>query len=256
MKLKEFREKHGYTQKNVSDQLGCSSVVYSRYESGAREPSIETLAKLADLYGVTIDEIVNGSAEIDMNTSDGSSKKYKFKRCREANGYTQEQLAEKLHTTASTIEAWEKGGRTPTITQLLALADLYNVTTDYLLGRTPLPRDSAMRAPMRISKLQKEPVLMFKSTAASPRDAVAPNDDTITVSVAQLDNMIERKVQLLLNKKTVSGPGVYLQKADGSAQWVSLSGPMEAELATFEPRNQRQDMIGRKHTFKKTKIEK
>lgn len=183
-------------------------------------------------------------------------KEYRFKKCREDNNLTQEQLAEMLDLTVRAIAAWERGERKPPIDKLEKLADLYDVSIDYLLGRTPFPRNFAMRSPVRISRLQKKTGPMFNSAVSAPRDVVIKKDDTITVSVAQLDNMIERKVQLLLNKKTESSPGVYLQKADGSAQWVSLSGPMEAELATFEPRNQRQDMIGRKHTFKKTKIEK
>ena len=58
MRLKELRAERGISQKDVSDALACSVTVYSRYETGAREPSIDVLIRLADFYGVTLDELV------------------------------------------------------------------------------------------------------------------------------------------------------------------------------------------------------
>lgn len=58
MNLKEIRTKRGFTQQSVADYIGCSSVVYSRYENGTRQPSIETLIKLADFFEVTIDYLL------------------------------------------------------------------------------------------------------------------------------------------------------------------------------------------------------
>ena len=58
MRLKELREEKGATQKEVADFIGCSSLVYSRYEREEREPDIDTLCRLADFFGVTVDYIV------------------------------------------------------------------------------------------------------------------------------------------------------------------------------------------------------
>lgn len=58
MNLKEIRLAKGLTQKAVADYIGCSSVVYSRYETEDREPSIDTLIKIADCFGVALDDIV------------------------------------------------------------------------------------------------------------------------------------------------------------------------------------------------------
>lgn len=55
MNLKEIRTRRRLTQQQVADRIGCSSVVYSRYECGARQPPIETLLKLAEIFGVTVD---------------------------------------------------------------------------------------------------------------------------------------------------------------------------------------------------------
>ena len=49
---------------------------------------------------------------------------------------TQEKLAETLKTTTKTYREWEKKGNIPSTDFLIALSDQYNVSTDYLLGRS------------------------------------------------------------------------------------------------------------------------
>jgi transcriptional regulator with XRE-family HTH domain len=46
MNLKDIRVRKNLTQQAVAEYIGCSSVVYSRYERGTRQPSIETLLRL------------------------------------------------------------------------------------------------------------------------------------------------------------------------------------------------------------------
>lgn len=58
MRLKELRTEKGATQKEVADFICCSPMVYSRYERAEREPDIDTLCRLADFFGVTVDYIV------------------------------------------------------------------------------------------------------------------------------------------------------------------------------------------------------
>ena len=54
-------------------------------------------------------------------------------RLRKEKGYTQAELAEKLHISDKTVSKWENGQGFPNISQLPALANLFGVTTDYLL---------------------------------------------------------------------------------------------------------------------------
>lgn len=59
IRLKEIRTKRGLTQAQVSELLDCSTTVYSRYENGNRQPSIEVLISLSKIFNVSIDYIVN-----------------------------------------------------------------------------------------------------------------------------------------------------------------------------------------------------
>ena len=65
MNLKEIRLKKGLTQRQVADYIGCAPSVYSRYETGDREPSIDTLIQLSRCLGMTIDRIVGNDAPDD-----------------------------------------------------------------------------------------------------------------------------------------------------------------------------------------------
>ena len=56
--LKKLRAGRGLLQKDVSAFLGVDRTTYVKYESGASEPPIAVLIKLADYYGVTVDRIV------------------------------------------------------------------------------------------------------------------------------------------------------------------------------------------------------
>jgi transcriptional regulator with XRE-family HTH domain len=58
MRLKEIRLQKGLSQKKIADELGCSPNVYSRYETGDRQPSIEILIRLSEILGVTVDYII------------------------------------------------------------------------------------------------------------------------------------------------------------------------------------------------------
>ncbi len=58
MNLKEIRLQKGMTQRQLAEQLGCAPSVYSRYETGDREPSIEMLRQLSRCLGVSVDAIV------------------------------------------------------------------------------------------------------------------------------------------------------------------------------------------------------
>ena len=49
-------------------------------------------------------------------------------------GWNQVQLAKKLNVSKQTVSNWENDNIQPSIEMLVRLAELYRVTTDYLLG--------------------------------------------------------------------------------------------------------------------------
>ena len=58
LKIKDLREDHDLSQKEVAKILNISQVAYSYYEIGKRNIPLDLLIKLADYYNVSLDYIV------------------------------------------------------------------------------------------------------------------------------------------------------------------------------------------------------
>ena len=56
--IKKYREEKQMTQVEVADVLGVKPATISKYEAGTLEPNIESLKKLAELFGVSVDELL------------------------------------------------------------------------------------------------------------------------------------------------------------------------------------------------------
>lgn len=65
--LKEMRVKHEKTQQQLADCLGISRSTYTRYEIGGRMPTIDTLMRIADLFSISIDALVNPALQDDLS---------------------------------------------------------------------------------------------------------------------------------------------------------------------------------------------
>ena len=64
----------------------------------------------------------------------------RLKELRKKKGISQLRLATDLNTTQNTISRYETGEREPGIDELVKIADYFNVSIDYLLGRTENPK--------------------------------------------------------------------------------------------------------------------
>ena len=60
----------------------------------------------------------------------------RLRELRVSKNLMQDQVARLINVDQTTVSAYENGTRQPSYDVLVALADLYRVSTDYLLGRT------------------------------------------------------------------------------------------------------------------------
>lgn len=66
-KLTELRERKGWTKTFVAKKLGIKTLsTYANYEYGTREPDMDTLSRIADLYEISMDELTGRT--VDDNT--------------------------------------------------------------------------------------------------------------------------------------------------------------------------------------------
>lgn len=59
MNLKRLRQQHQYTQEELAERLDVSRQVVAKWEKGESTPDIQFCIQLAELYDVTIDDLVN-----------------------------------------------------------------------------------------------------------------------------------------------------------------------------------------------------
>lgn len=64
--LREMRKRNGLTQEQLAEKLGVSNRSVSRWENGKNMPDFDLVIKLANLYEIGIEEILNGERKNDM----------------------------------------------------------------------------------------------------------------------------------------------------------------------------------------------
>ncbi len=60
-RMRDLREDHDKTQREIAELLGTSQTMYARYERGANELPIRHLVKLCDYYRISADYFLGRS---------------------------------------------------------------------------------------------------------------------------------------------------------------------------------------------------
>lgn len=156
----------------------------------------------------------------------------RIKALREGKKLTQQALAEELHLKRETINMWENGLRDLKTAAIVALADYFKVSTDYLLGRTECKsRDIVVQAICEKTNLSNEAVDKLLNNRASPAlhalDQLLQEDD-FWLALDELDAAIEIAgstthnfhVRRLGDKSQVTLGGTYATDYYIQASWL------------------------------------
>lgn len=127
--LKYLREQRGLSQRAFSEEIGLSGSAVGMWETGERKPDIEMIIRLAEYFGVTLDDLV-------LRDLRPPIPKYaeNIRYLRLGHGMTQEQIGELLalknKNSLSLIEAGKNG---ISVENLEKMADFFGVTLDQLV---------------------------------------------------------------------------------------------------------------------------
>ena len=61
-RISSLRKEKGWTQKNIADELGITDKAVSKWERDIALPDIATIPKLAELLGVSVEELMQAKA--------------------------------------------------------------------------------------------------------------------------------------------------------------------------------------------------
>ena len=89
----------------------------------------------------------------------------RIRELRKEFGFSQVDLAVRMEVTKQTISNWENENIQPSIDMLVGLANVFNVTTDYLLGLDDVPRLSIEGLPMSFAAHLAQIIEDFRNLA-------------------------------------------------------------------------------------------
>ena len=95
--------------------------------------------------------------------------KNRMKELREAKGLSAREAAKQIGVPSTTYHNWEKGEREPNSEMLICLADYFDVSIDYMLGRTA--KREAKRT-VAASRAEEELLRLFRSMTDDERSLI------------------------------------------------------------------------------------
>lgn len=137
-KLEYYRTTAGLSQLELAEKLGMSQQRISAYELGKRQPDLDTLKLFSDFFGITSDELLGMEQNNEEENALNKIFIDKISKLLEENNFTQRELAQKINVTEVTISRYLSGERRPRIEIVNKIADVFNVSIDYLFGKKNL----------------------------------------------------------------------------------------------------------------------
>lgn len=139
MRLRYIRVDNEMMQYEVAKKLNIAKSTYSTWETESSPIPLKRLIDFCNLFDVSLDYALeltdipkypNMKKEIDYNLHSR-----RIKKTRKLNNYTQDYIAKLLNTDNGVISRYENGKTLILTTFLIEYAKIFNISTDYLMGR-------------------------------------------------------------------------------------------------------------------------
>ncbi len=144
-RIKELRNKNNLTQQQLADFLNIKKPTYTQFENMKRELfPITKFNKLANYFNVSMDYLLKLSDNPKINIINEEinpiTAGIRLKEIRKENKFYQETLAQNVGTSAALICEYEKGKRLISLPISYAICQKFNISIDYLYGKTNEPK--------------------------------------------------------------------------------------------------------------------
>lgn len=139
--VKSLRVESNMSQSEVAQLLNVSRSSYAMWETNNDIFPIKRLIKFCEVFNVSLDYALNLTNKKIKGIYDLSLSGSRIKEFRKENNLTQEKLAQILNTNKSVICGYEKGRNIIATPFLYTICKEYNVSADYILGKTDKPQN-------------------------------------------------------------------------------------------------------------------
>ncbi len=150
----------------------------------------------------------------------------RIRELRLSHNYTQEDLAEKLKISKSTIGMYEQNRRSPDIETLVEIAKIFKVSTDYLLDYALV--NSTTSKPFVCSKKDLALIELFHKISNEDFKSAKENENTLKEFFPHISILLPEEHELidyynelsLKNKRWIMGQIVDLIKTEEKSQII------------------------------------
>lgn len=139
-KLVALRKKHNLTQHGLASIIGINRGAYKQYELQYDIIPLKHLNKICNYFDISIDYILGLNNDLKYENSKNEIDYIKagkrLKEFRKEHNLTQGKLASILNTVQPAIANYENGKHLISTSFLYEICKRYNISADYLLGKT------------------------------------------------------------------------------------------------------------------------
>ncbi len=139
-RLREIREDHDLSQKQMAEILNINRSTYSLWELGINIIPLKELCNFADYFKISLDYILNISnyknsknyiEKLNLETLG-----YNMKKIRIQNHLSQEEIADIIGVSQACVNKYEKGKITISVPVLYTFCKNFDISINHLCGKT------------------------------------------------------------------------------------------------------------------------
>ena len=222
-KLKNLRKEHNLSQSGLAKLLKISQNQVSKYEKGTNFPGIKVLFKIAEVFEIPLESLIDkkaGNIPSEIREISTVELGKKIKIFRKKHNLSQHGLAKLLKISSSQVSKYEKGTDFPGIKVLFKIAEVSDITLDYLIDdrdvgekirEIRLFREQTQAELGKMVGLTDDRIRQYENNVRKPKNdmlqkfAMALNVDVSAISAVNVT--IDDFMQLLIfleNKGVVS----------------------------------------------------
>lgn len=134
-RLKCLRKEAGLTQAAIAKELQVGQNSYSNWEKGNRTPIRPTIERLAEVLNTSADYLLGETDEPHVK-KEVTIFSERLKALRLEAKLTQSDVAKEFGISQQAYAKWENAKANPTQSVITKLANFYNVSIDYLMGKS------------------------------------------------------------------------------------------------------------------------
>lgn len=121
----------------IPKMIGIEYDVFTKIVEYGRIPKPVILVRIADFFGISVEYLLGRTKDTYFEkTKQPSTFQERFEQLREVKKMSYYAIAQKLHIPVTYVTNWEKRNFTPSLDNLILLSEIFEVSLDYLLGRT------------------------------------------------------------------------------------------------------------------------